>query len=217
MLVNSNIFYSRIMVFVFAALLISCGKSKEDKVILDSDEILEEAQHKEQTLKELTQDGRSLVEGLDYYSSLRTNMEQLLKGKRENILNQGNSIAVLSLSLKDSTDNDVINSKPVQARLNALYTMSLRMQDMQAITALSDQMIYDQGDEVVEIFNGLIDKINTVALKSKLESQVYDPRYLTKDSLDKAKSKGVFVPKFPVEILAEPTPEQLEAFKNGNR
>ncbi len=198
--------------------MISCKKSNENISSLDSNELVEqEAKHKEQTLKELSQDGRALVDGLEYYSSLRASMEQLLKGKRENVLNQGNPIAVLALSLKDSTENVVINSKSVQARLNALYTMSLRMQDMQAIPALSDQMIYDQGDEVVEIYNGLIDKINTVALKAKLESELYDPRYLTQDSIDKSKSKEVFVPKLPLEILTEPTPEQLEAFRKGNR
>ncbi len=217
MLVNNRSFHRILIVLLVGLGLFSCDNSKENSSSLDTTELVEqEAQHKEQTLKELTQDGRSLLEGLDYYSSLRASMEELLKGKRENILNQGNPIAVLALSLKDSTENQVINSKSVQARLNALYTMSLRMQDMQAIPALSDQIIYDQGDEVVTIYNGLIDKINTVALKAKLEAQVYDPRYFTQDSLEKNKSKEVFVPKFPLEILAEPTPEQLEAFRKGN-
>ena len=215
---NKRILHTTLSVFLAGFVLFSCKNSKENTSVLDSDQLVEqEAKHKEQMLKELTQDGRSLVEGLDYYSSLRANMEQLLKGNRENLLNQGNPIAVLALSLKDSTENDVINSKPVQARLNALYTMSLRMQDMQAIPALSDQLIYDQGDEVVEIFNGLIDKINTVALKQKLEAQVYDPRYFIQDSVDKTKNKKVFVPKLPNEYLPEPTPEQLEAFRKGNR
>ncbi len=215
---NNRVRYTILTVFLAGFILISCKKSNENISSLDSNELVEqEAKHKEQTLKELSQDGRALVDGLEYYSSLRASMEQLLKGKRENVLNQGNPIAVLALSLKDSTENVVINSKSVQARLNALYTMSLRMQDMQAIPALSDQMIYDQGDEVVEIYNGLIDKINTVALKAKLESELYDPRYLTQDSIDKSKSKEVFVPKLPLEILTEPTPEQLEAFRKGNR
>ena len=124
------------------------------------------------TIASLSEGGKALVEDLDYYSNLRNRIEDIQDATKAQILNQGDPISTLTLSLKDSTENALINSQPIQARLNALYTMSLRLKDMQDIPAITDQEAIEQGKEVVALYNGFIQTVNTVALKAQFEASL---------------------------------------------
>jgi len=162
------------LVFSLFILLFSCQK-KEAQLVKPKPII------KKSTIKRVFQndsvlkvEGNALylVEDLDLYTSLTSQIENLQGGTKDQILNQGEGLTLLTLSLKDSTENELMNDPAMRARLNALYTISLRLKDMQDIPSISEEEVFETGDQIIGLYNSVIKKINMEALRAEFESQI---------------------------------------------
>ncbi|MGV6844903.1 MAG: hypothetical protein ACWA42_02100 [Lutibacter sp.] len=77
-------------------------------------------------------------------------------------------------TFKDSLTLKTINKPSVIARINVLYSESLRLSDMESIAAIHPNEIKQQVAQIMEVYSSLNAKINTlyktIALQSKLQT-----------------------------------------------
>ena len=160
----------------FILLLFSCG-NKDSKTNVDDKPVIKKVQlekkvYQNDSVLKVEPYAIYLVEDLDLYTSLTSQIENLEGGTKDQILNQGEGLTLLTMSLKDSTENELMNDPAMRARLNALYTISLRLKDMQDIPSISAEEVFATGDQIVGLYNSVINKINTEALRAEYESQL---------------------------------------------
>ena len=127
-----------LMLFAFC---FSCGKSESKKEQEVVKTIVERSQQNEKVMR-VDEEAKYLISDIEYYVDLRLRIENLEEATKSQILNEGEALSILTISLKDSTENVFLNEPAMRARMNALYTISMRLKDMNDIPSITEESFY---------------------------------------------------------------------------
>lgn len=155
------------------AICFSCGKSESKKAQELVKTIVERSQQNEKVLL-VDDEAKYLVSDIEYYADLRLRIENLEEATKSQILNEGEALSILTKSLKDSTENVFFNEPAMRARMNALYTISMRLKDMNDIPSITEEEVFATGNEIIKLYNSLISRINAEAELQEMERSIQE-------------------------------------------
>lgn len=130
------------------------------------------------------------------------------KTNNQQALENAERLSNLSKNLKDSLLPESINQISLKARINLLYSETLRMYDMATIPAISDDSVHAQIEKVHVAFSALNAKINEM-LEQKELKELYgelEPAKLKPGSGNKEKKE----PKIKINSRIDPNTRKLQ-------
>lgn len=158
---------------IIVAFCFSCGKSESKKEQEVVKTIVERSQQNEKVMR-VDEEAKYLISDIEYYADLRLRIENLEEATKSQILNEGEALSILTISLKDSTENVFLNEPAMRARMNALYTISMRLKDMNDIPSITEEEVFATGNEIIKLYNSLISRINAEAELREMEKSIQE-------------------------------------------
>ena len=156
---------------ILITICFSCGKSESKKEQQVVKTLVERSQQNEKVMR-VDEEAKYLISDIEYYADLRLRIENLEEATKSQILNEGEALSILTISLKDSTENVFLNEPVMQARMNALYTISMRLKDMNDIPSITEEEVFATGNEIIKLYNSLISRINAEAEQREMEKRI---------------------------------------------
>lgn len=184
--------------FVFilsAALLLSCKKEKSTGETEEVTQIVSSTIIKaDQPIAQLNAKADSLVSNWPEYNKF----EDLVTGYQEISMTEAllNSVELseLALQLKDSIRIEKLNIPEVKIRLNVLYSETLRLADMSTIPTITEDLVAEENNNIINAFSALNLKINNMNLREEINQELSEfidevVQENEKDSLDSKKEE----------------------------
>ncbi len=153
---------------------VSCGKTKSSqKTPQQSDSLKEESYQIKNTIAEtLLPEARKAVEDWKEYQEVDKFLLRYYNISVNEALNNAQELSVLAKQMKDSIRVPELTQPSVVARLNVLYNETLRLADMEQISAITPNEVKEEVFNILEIFSALNAKINTIYKSSALKASL---------------------------------------------
>jgi len=81
-------------------------------------------------------------------------------------------LSELALQLKDSVRVEKLNIPEVKIRLNVLYSETLRLADMSTIPTITEELVAEENNNVINAFSALNLKINNMNSREKINEEL---------------------------------------------
>lgn len=176
-------------------MLVSCDKKQETtEQEQDNSKPLLSVVKKHATIKKI--DTAFNKEVMDW-EELQTANNFLARFKRvspNEILSNASELNDLVKSLIDSVKPQPFNTDAFNARLNILYTETLRLADMNSIPAIRADEVNLQTGKIIDAFSAVNSKINSVLAKRRFEDAIeVDVSFIGLDStkIDSVSKKSI--------------------------
>jgi len=136
------------------------------------------------------------------YRNLKNFMVQFQQITPNEALSNALELKDLTKSLKDSLHPKILDNKAFKAREDVLYNETLRLADMTHIPAIKAAEINKQVDQILEVYNALNTKINTIFIQKSFEDNLnFDEVYIGIDTTKIDSTSKVYLDKMkPKEI-----------------
>ena len=122
-------------------------------------------------------------------------------------LDNAKELSGLVKSLKDSLSVEKLNKKNVVARINVLENEALRLADMATISSITNQEVKTEVDKIVELFDALNSKINTIYKTEELQKSL---EIDTETPIDIDEEKGVnYIKRAPIKPKSIPKKNKI--------
>ena len=109
--------------------------------------------------------------------------------------------------MKDSLSVEKLNKKNVVARINVLENEALRLADMATISSITNQEVKTEVDKIVELFDALNSKINTIYKTEELQKSL---EIDTETPIDIDEEKGVnYIKRAPIKPKSIPKKNKI--------
>lgn len=89
-------------------------------------------------------------------------------------LENAKDLSDLVRKISDTIRVDLLERPDFRARLNVLYSHSLRLHDMSTIPSISEEEVNGQVTKLLEAFSSIINKINAIYKQEKSEKEFMD-------------------------------------------
>ena len=164
---------SFLILFLSAILLLSCKKEKSKAEIEDTEQAAPTSIIKsDQPIVKLNAKASTLVSNWPEY----TKFEDLISTYQEISMSEAllNSVELseLALQLKDSVRVEKLNIPEVKIRLNVLYSETLRLADMSTIPTITEELVAEENNNVINAFSALNLKINNMNSREKINEEL---------------------------------------------
>ncbi len=195
LILKRNILFVAIVSFLF----IGCQKKKiveidkAQPVEINKESILENKSVYvfSEKLSKDAQDG--IVKWDEYFSLSEFLNENFSEISVMESLEISKELAEIVLSMKDSMQVPVLNTRGMFARLNTLNSEVLRLKDMSTISSIKTEEVKLQNEKIVSVFNSINSKINAVYFQKSLNDDVdFDESIF---SFDKEEEKPYYKPR----------------------
>lgn len=200
-----------ILIFCYSFFLASCSQAKKD-VDAPESQIASRTSKSFSAEEAVQKKFQSQIADWNEYLALDDFLASNFKNvTSEQILLTSEQLSKLSKSLRDSIIPEKINDNSLQARLNLMYSETLRLYDISTISAIQESEVLDQAHKVFNAFSSINAKINSMLEQQELERKYGDNidyfSKLSKDSAEKAvKKKPKKVnPNIPSSVLPKKT------------
>lgn len=81
-------------------------------------------------------------------------------------------LSELALQLKDSVRVEKLNIPEVKIRLNVLYSETLRLADMSTIPTITEDLVAEENNNIINAFSALNLKINNMNLQEEINEEL---------------------------------------------
>ena len=85
-------------------------------------------------------------------------------------------LSELAKQLKDSIRVEKLNIPEVKIRLNVLYSETLRLADMSTIPTITEEMVSEENNNVINAYSALNLKINNMNTQDELNEEIYSSK-----------------------------------------
>lgn len=158
---------------VFLCLFISCDNPKKTTKVINIKDSIENSERIINTVNvTLISSAKKDLDDWQEYTILDEFLIKYYNISYYDALENAKELSGLVKNLKDSLRVDKINKKNVVARINTLENEALRLADMATITSISDDEVKMEVDKIVELFDALNSKINTIYKTEELQNSL---------------------------------------------
>jgi len=134
------------------------------------------------------------------YRNLKNFMVQFQQITPNEALSNALELRDLTKSLKDSLHPKILDNKAFKAREDVLYNETLRLADMTRIPAIKAVEVNKQVDQILEVYNALNTKINTIFIQKNFEDNLnFDEGYIGIDTTKIDSTSKVYLDKMKIE------------------
>ncbi|WKK66590.1 hypothetical protein [Lutimonas zeaxanthinifaciens] len=162
------------LVFILSAsVLLSC---KKEKSTIKTEEVTQTVSSSiiksDQPIVPLNAKADSLVSSWPEYKKFK----DLISGYQEISMTEAllNSVELseLALQLKDSVRVEKLNIPEVKIRLNVLYSETLRLADMSTIPTITEDLVAEENNNIINAYSALNLKINNMNLQEEINEEL---------------------------------------------
>ena len=160
-------------VFLLSLLLTSC-KNKERETAKENTIVVSESSviKSDKPISRLNAESEKLVAPWKEYQKFDDLISQYQEISVNEALLNSVELSVLAQQLRDSIRVEKLNIPEVKIRLNVLYTQTLRLADMSTIPTITEQLVAEENNNIIEAFSALNLKINNMNAQDKLNSEI---------------------------------------------
>ena len=183
-------FRSFLVVILFGVLLLSCEKEKstakkKEVTQTESSSILKA----DEPIVQLNAKANSLVSNWPEYTKFKDLISRYQEISMTEALLNSEELSELALQLRDSVRVEKLNIPEVKIRLNVLYSETLRLADMSTIPTITEDLVAEENNNVINAFSALNLKINNMNLRESINDELSEfidevVEESKKDSLD---------------------------------
>jgi hypothetical protein len=134
--------------------------------------------------EQLSADVKVLLTDWKDFQSVTKKIEAYMTTTSGQALENANDLSILIRKVSDTIKMDVLERPDFRARLNVLYSHSLRLDDMSTIPSISEDEVKEQVTKVLDAFSSINNKINAIYREEKSEKEFND-RSTKIDEIDK--------------------------------
>ncbi len=155
-------------------LFISACKNKEQKAkeVNDSSPVKNSLIKSEKPITKLNPASKEMVATWPEYQKF----DELISQYQEISMNEAllNSIELSELArqLKDSVRIEKLDIPEVKIRLNVLYSETLRLADMSTIPTITEALVAQENNNVIDAYSALNIKINNMTAQDELNEEI---------------------------------------------
>lgn len=160
-------------IFLLFLLLASCKNKKQESAEVNTTTVSESKMIKsEKPISRLNAQSKKLIAPWAEYQKFDDLISQYQEISMNEALLNSVELSVLAQELRDSIRVDKLNIPEVKIRLNVLYTQTLRLADMSTIPTITEQLVAEENNNMIEAFSALNLKINNMNAQDKLNSEI---------------------------------------------
>lgn len=177
--------------FLLLTLFLSACKNKEQKTEEENDSISMESSmiKSERPITRLNSKSEELVATWAEYQKFDELITQYQEISMNEALLNSVELSELALQLRDSIRVEKLDLPEVKIRLNVLYSETLRLADMSTIPTITEALVAQENNNVIDAYSALNLKINNMSSQDQLNEEIS---------------------KFVDEVLEEPKRDSLE-------
>ncbi len=185
--------FKNLLFYCLFLILISCKKEKINIAInqeITPKEKSDEKINSKQSIIRLNSNAKRTVEDWQEYQNIAEFIPKYYKTTTKEALFNSQRLAELTQQLKDTIRVDKFDVPSFRIRLNVLNNEALRLADMDSINSITNQEIIRESKNIVNAFEAIKAKINTIVNKEKLENDLKEFDYLfeNKDTIEEIKN-----------------------------
>ncbi len=160
--------------FLALTLFISACKNKEQKAkeVNDSSPVKNSLIKSEKPITKLNPASKEMIATWPEYQKF----DELISQYQETSMNEAllNSIELSELArqLKDSVRIEKLDIPEVKIRLNVLYSETLRLADMSTIPTITEALVAQENNNVIDAYSALNIKINNMTSQDELNEEI---------------------------------------------
>lgn len=179
------------IVFLMLAFCLSACKNKEQKAEEENDSSpLESSMIKsDKPITRLNSKSEELIATWPEYQKFDELITQYQEISMNEALLNSLELSALAKELRDSIRVEKLNIPEVKIRLNVLYSETLRLADMSTIPTITEMLVVEENNNVIDAYSALNIKINNMNTQDQLNEEIS---------------------KFVDEVLDEPKRDSLE-------
>jgi hypothetical protein len=134
--------------------------------------------------EQLSADAKGLLADWKDFQSVTKKVETYTITTSGQALENAKELSILIRKVSDTIKMNVLERPDFRARLNVLYSHSLRLDDMSSIPSISEDEVKQQVTKLLDAFSSVINKINAIYREEKSEKEFSD-RSTKIDEIDK--------------------------------
>lgn len=158
---------------VFLLLLASCNNTQKINKTIDVKDSIEDSNRIINTVNvTLISSAKKDLDDWQEYTNLDDFFIKYYNISHYEALENAKELSGLVKNLKDSLRIDKLNKKNVVARINVLENEALRLADMATIPSITNNEVKIEVDKIVELFDALNSKINTIYRAEELQKSL---------------------------------------------
>jgi hypothetical protein len=182
--------------FIYSCQKNSVNTNQNKEVSLKDSTVKIETKKTYNTQVSLTKEGKEFIKQWNDYFELNDFLDNYRNIDYKTSLFHSQQLLTLTNKLKDSLNLKKLNIPSFKSRINTIHSISLRLADMDSIPAITEQEVVAETSNLINSFDGLTIKINTLAQKEFLENELkdFDFLFLKKDSVN-SNSKKIYTKK----------------------
>ena len=184
--------------FLLLTLSLSACKNKEQKTEEENNSIPMESStiKSEKPITRLNSKSEELVATWAEYQKFDELITQYQEISMNEALLNSVELSELALQLRDSIRVEKLDIPEVKIRLNVLYSETLRLADMSTIPTITEALVAQENNNVIDAYSALNLKINNMSSQDQLNEEIS---------------------KFVDEVLDEPKRDSLEIKEEGQQ
>jgi len=184
--------------FLLLTLFLSACKNKEQKTEEENNSIPMESSaiKSEKPITRLNSKSEELVATWAEYQKFDELITQYQEISMNEALLNSVELSELALQLRDSIRVEKLDLPEVKIRLNVLYSETLRLADMSTIPTITEALVAQENNNVIDAYSALNLKINNMSSQDQLNEEIS---------------------KFVDEVLDEPKRDSLEIKEEGQQ
>ncbi|UAM97763.1 hypothetical protein K8354_15920 [Polaribacter litorisediminis] len=184
-----------LFIFFSLILLFSCDKKQENnKEEQDDSKPMLSVVKKHAAIKKIDTAFNKEIKDWEEFQTVNNFLARFKKVSPNEILSNASELNDLVKSLIESVKPQLFNTDSFNARLNILYTETLRLVDMNSIPAITADEVNLQMEKIIEAFSAVNSKINSVLAKKRFEDAIdVDVKFIGLDStkIDSISKKSI--------------------------
>lgn len=184
-----------LFIFFSLILLFSCDKKQENnKEDQDDSKPMLSVVKKHAAIKKIDTAFNKEIKDWEEFQTVNNFLARFKKVSPNEILSNASELNDLVKSLIESVKPQLFNTDSFNARLNILYTETLRLVDMNSIPAITADEVNLQMEKIIDAFSAVNSKINSVLAKKRFEDAIdVDVKFIGLDStkIDSISKKSI--------------------------
>jgi len=162
------------VVFLMLTFCLSACKNKEQKTEEENDfSPLESSMIKsEKPITRLNSKSEDLIATWPEYQKFDELITQYQEISMNEALLNSVELSALAKELRDSIRVEKLNIPEVKIRLNVLYSETLRLADMSTIPTITEVLVAEENNNVIDAYSALNIKINNMNTQDQLNEEI---------------------------------------------
>lgn len=160
--------------FLMLTLLLFACKNKEQKAKDANDSIpyVSNMIKSEKPISKLNSKSEELIATWPEYQKFNELISQYQEISMNEALLNSVELSELAKQLKDSIRVEKLNIPEVKIRLNVLYSQTLRLADMSTIPTITEVLVAQENNNVIDAYSALNLKINNMSVQDQLNDEI---------------------------------------------